>query len=65
MSNVVQIGDIRRHAPASTRGVYLRITEQGIVEYGLEDVSNADAHRLLRALLLLGSRLMEIGGGNE
>lgn len=60
MSNVIQIQDLRRPAPAAPRGVYLRITEQGIVEYGLEGVSDDDIPRLLKALLQLGSRLMEI-----
>lgn len=60
MNNVIQIQDLRRPAPAKISAVYLRITEQNIVEYGLEGVSEDDVPRLLKALLLLGSRLMEI-----
>jgi hypothetical protein len=60
VNNVIQIQDLRRPAPAKTGSVYLRITDQDIVEYGMEDVSKDDVPRLLKALLLLGSRLMEI-----
>lgn len=60
MNNVIRLQDLRRPSPARTRGVYLRITEQDIVEYGMEDISDDDVPRLLKALLLLGSRLVEI-----
>lgn len=41
--------------------VYGRINAMNIVEYGLVGVTATDATRLLRALMQIGIRLIEIG----
>lgn len=65
-SNVVELARFRTkkapEEPVALPQVYGRINAKNMVEYGLIGVSAADSVRLLRALMHVGMRLLEIGG---
>jgi hypothetical protein len=42
--------------------LYGRINARNVVEYGLIGVTAADCPRLMKAIMQLGMRLLEIGG---
>lgn len=65
-NNVVELARFRTKKaptePVTLPQVYGRINAKNVVEYGLIGVSAADTARLLRALMHVGMRLLEIGG---
>lgn len=64
-SNILEFAKFERRPPQEEPPelpqMYGRINAKNIVEFGLIGVSAADSDRLLRALMHLGIRLLEIG----